>query len=40
LDAPRDAVVEHLVVGTVLMERALGVLRRLAQEHAFEHVRR
>lgn len=34
--SPRDLVVERLVAGTVLMERALGILRRLAQESAFE----
>jgi DNA-binding transcriptional MerR regulator len=34
--APRDVVVERVVVGTVLMEQMLGVLRRLAQEHYFE----
>jgi len=34
--APRDVVVERVVVGTVLMEQLLGVLRRLAQEHYFE----
>ena len=36
VDAPRDVVVERVVVGTVLMEQMLGVLRRLAQEHYFE----
>ena len=36
VDEGRDAVVERVVVGTVLLERALGALRRLAQEHAFE----
>jgi DNA-binding transcriptional MerR regulator len=36
VDAPRDVVVERGVVGTVLMEQMLGVLRRLAQEHYFE----
>jgi DNA-binding transcriptional MerR regulator len=34
----RDAVVERVVVGTVLLERAMGALRRLAQEHAFAQV--
>jgi DNA-binding transcriptional MerR regulator len=34
-DEGRDAVVERVVVGTVLFERALGTLRRLAQEHTF-----
>jgi DNA-binding transcriptional MerR regulator len=33
---PRDVLVERVVVGTVLMERALGVLRRLAQEHHYQ----
>jgi len=32
---PRDVLVEQVVLGTVLMENALGALRRLAQEHAF-----
>lgn len=32
-DLARDEVVERVVAGTVLMERALGALRRLAQEH-------
>jgi DNA-binding transcriptional MerR regulator len=36
VSAPRDLVVERVVVGTVLMEQMLGVLRRLAQEHYFE----
>ncbi len=33
-DGPPDAVVEHLVVGTVLFDAALIALRRLAQEDA------
>ena len=36
IGAPRDVLVESVVVGTVLMEQMLGVLRRLAQEHYFE----
>ncbi len=36
IGAPRDVVVQSVVVGTVLMEQMLGVLRRLAQEHYFE----
>lgn len=34
-DASRDVIVERMIVGTVLVERLLGVLRRLAQEHWF-----
>ncbi|SCL36212.1 MerR HTH family regulatory protein [Micromonospora nigra] len=30
---PRDEIVERVVLGTILMERASGALRRLAQEH-------
>lgn len=33
--APREVVVERVVLGTLLMEQALGALRRLAQEHEF-----
>ncbi len=32
-DLPRDLLTERVVAGTVLMERALAALRRLAQEH-------
>jgi DNA-binding transcriptional MerR regulator len=32
---PREVVVEQVVLGTVLLENALGALRRLAQENAF-----
>ena len=34
-DAPRDVIVERMVVGTVLVDRLLGAVRRLAQEHWF-----
>lgn len=34
----REAIVERVVLGTLLMEQALGALRRLAQEHAFNQV--
>ena len=34
-DAPRDIIVERMIVGTVLVERLLGSLRRMAQEHWF-----
>jgi DNA-binding transcriptional MerR regulator len=34
-NAPRDVLVEQVVLGTVLAERLLGSLRRLAQESAF-----
>jgi DNA-binding transcriptional MerR regulator len=33
LDAPREQVVDDIVVGTVVFEAALVALRRLAQEH-------
>lgn len=32
-DLPRDLLTERVVAGTVLMERALAALRKLAQEH-------
>ncbi len=32
-DMPRDDLIERVVTGTILMERALTALRRLAQEH-------
>lgn len=32
---PRDVVIEHIVLGTVLAERTLGSLRRLAQESRY-----
>lgn len=32
-DMPRDELVERVVTGTVLMERAVTALRRIAQEH-------
>jgi DNA-binding transcriptional MerR regulator len=35
LDVPRDVLVEQVVLGTVLAERLIGSLRRLAQESAF-----
>jgi hypothetical protein len=31
----RDVLVQQIVVGTVLMERSIGALRRLAQAHYF-----
>ncbi len=34
-DAPRDVIVERMIVGTVLVDRLLGAVRRLAQEHWF-----
>jgi DNA-binding transcriptional MerR regulator len=34
-DVPRDVLVEQVVLGTVLAERLIGSLRRLAQESAF-----
>jgi DNA-binding transcriptional MerR regulator len=34
-DAPRDEVVERMIIGTVLVERVITSLRRLAQEHYF-----
>jgi DNA-binding transcriptional MerR regulator len=36
----RERLVENVVVGTVLMEQAIGALRRLAQENAFNNVAR
>ncbi|GAB3039144.1 MULTISPECIES: MerR family transcriptional regulator [Mycolicibacterium] len=32
-DLPRDLLVERVVAGTILLERAIAALRRLAQEH-------
>lgn len=35
-DMDRDLLVERVVAGTILMERALTALRRLTQEHYFQ----
>jgi DNA-binding transcriptional MerR regulator len=39
-DAPRDVIVERMILGTVLVDRLMGAVRRLAQEHWFLEDRR
>jgi DNA-binding transcriptional MerR regulator len=34
-DVPRDVIVERMIVGTMLVDRLMGAVRRLAQEHWF-----